>query len=149
MPECKHTCKDCDFVKKMETKLVGTWLGECRRFPPLLLCFPDTRGATGLMSKWPSVSDIEGFYCYELTVRGVRMFDEKQGRELEGARCAADDWNKRYIPGQHVKIEDVRGLTDERAKTTTISRAFVLNGQAVVRCGDLGGFFPLSSLRPY
>lgn len=62
-------CRDCVFSVKVPTNVVGVWVGECRRFPPLLLVINAEVGQC--LAKWPVVQGDNNFYCFEFQDRAA------------------------------------------------------------------------------
>jgi hypothetical protein len=60
----KRNCRDCRHSLPLITNVVGCWVAECRRFPPLVLIVPD-KFKNQMIIKWPVVEDDANFYCFE------------------------------------------------------------------------------------
>ena len=153
--KCIVKCRECRFSQEMKTALIGTWVAECRRFPPILLILPGGADRTGMFSKWPIVQDDATFFCYEgeprpgaLIANGDEVLEQHDRNEaLNEQQEKVEHWNKKFQMGQNVVIDEYESESGRDFATWTNSPAFILNSQAVVRCGYLGGIFPLNRIR--
>lgn len=84
-------CRECQFCTPMQSGIIGCWVGECRRFPPLIIVVPDARGQQMVM-KWPVVQDGPGFYCFEFVpkIRPGDVIDFKKKDPHAGPFAALD-----------------------------------------------------------
>jgi hypothetical protein len=60
-------CRECQYSREKKCNLVGVWVGECRRLPPLLLLVPGGQGAASV--SWPIVQEGPEFFCFEFSPR--------------------------------------------------------------------------------